>query len=192
MPLEPGSSGLRPPSSAWFRLGLTFPFGAHFSVWGLFPLLKFSSRMPFRVLPRQRGDTWSRNTLGRTGDDPRGRCPGRPARCRARECSGQHPPDERKRNTFQSWTCVPSVSANLRRTAASNASTCSMASDRSDRPAPASAAAYRIATARRCAGKSPSICRNGRHPLHRRSTCSAEVPDHATAGRFRLAGRSRP
>ena len=34
---------------------------------GFYPGLKFSSRIPFRSAPRQFGDIWLRNTLGRIG-----------------------------------------------------------------------------------------------------------------------------
>lgn len=34
---------------------------------GLYPGLKFSSRIPFRNAPRQFGDIWPKDTLGRTG-----------------------------------------------------------------------------------------------------------------------------
>lgn len=44
-------------------------------------------------------------------DDPRGRRPTRPTRCRAGDCSGKQRLHERKYNTIQSWKRIPLQSA---------------------------------------------------------------------------------
>ncbi len=49
------------PSTTFWALG------DELHLMGLYPGLKFSSRIPFRNAPRQFGDIWPRNTLGRTG-----------------------------------------------------------------------------------------------------------------------------